>query len=63
MLLHRSRSLTPSEAAAALGRGELLLVDVREPDELAEARVEGGVIGWSRAGLPLASSASRRGAG
>ncbi|HEX8977800.1 MAG TPA: rhodanese-like domain-containing protein [Solirubrobacteraceae bacterium] len=41
MLFRRSRSLTPGEAAEALGRGELQLIDVRESAELAEARVEG----------------------
>ena len=111
MLFRRSKSLTPTEAAAALTGGELQLVDVREPAELAEARVKGvkhiplgqlparlseldrdcptaflcrsgtrsamatrsaasagldaanvkgGVIAWSRAGLPLLSD-SRRG--
>ena len=112
MLFRRSKSLTPTEAAAALTRGELQLVDVREPAELAEARVngakhiplgqlparlseldrdrptaflcrsgsrsamatraaasagvdaanvKGGVIAWSRAGLPLLTD-SKRGA-
>ncbi len=41
MLFRRSNSLTPSEAAAALSRGDLQLVDVREDAELAEASVEG----------------------
>ncbi|HET9126171.1 MAG TPA: rhodanese-like domain-containing protein [Solirubrobacteraceae bacterium] len=41
MLFQRSTSLTPREAAGALGRGELQLVDVREPAELADARVRG----------------------
>ncbi|HEX7299814.1 MAG TPA: rhodanese-like domain-containing protein [Solirubrobacteraceae bacterium] len=41
MLFRRSKSLTPSEAAAAHGRGELQLVDVREAAELAQARVDG----------------------
>ena len=41
MLFRRTSSLTPDEAAAALRRGELQLVDVREPRELAEVRVEG----------------------
>jgi rhodanese-related sulfurtransferase len=41
MLFHRSNALTPQEAAAALSRGELQLIDVREPAELAEARVDG----------------------
>ena len=106
MLFHRSKTVTPSGAAAALARGELQLVDVREAGEVAEARVDGakhiplrtlparlgeldpslpvaflcrsgsrsasatrvaaragldaanvrgGVIAWSRAGLPLAA--------
>ena len=41
MLFSRSKSLTPSDAAAALARGELQLIDVREPSELNEARVNG----------------------
>jgi rhodanese-related sulfurtransferase len=41
MRLRRSKTLTPNEAAAALERGELQLVDVREAAELAEVRVEG----------------------
>ena len=41
MLFSRSKSLTPSDAAAALARGELQLIDVRESSELNEARVEG----------------------
>ena len=41
MLFSRSKSLTPSDAAAALARGELQLIDVREPSELSEAHVEG----------------------
>jgi rhodanese-related sulfurtransferase len=41
MLFHRSKSLTPTEAADALSRGELQLVDVREPAEVAETRVQG----------------------
>jgi rhodanese-related sulfurtransferase len=43
MLLRRAKTLTPNEAAAALERGELQLVDVREAAELAEARVEGAM--------------------
>jgi rhodanese-related sulfurtransferase len=108
MLFRRSKSLAPTEAAAALERGDLQLVDVRETAELAEVRVagakhiplatlparlseldsarpvaflcrsgsrsalatrtatragldaanvRGGVIAWSRAGLPLTSKA------
>ena len=41
MLRRRSKTLTPNEAAAALERGELQLVDVREVAELAEVRVDG----------------------
>ena len=41
MLFSRSKSLTPTDAAAALARGELQLIDVREPSELSEARVNG----------------------
>ena len=41
MLFTRSKSLTPTDAAAALARGELQLIDVREPSELSEARVKG----------------------
>ena len=41
MLFSRSKSLTPTDAAAALARGELQLIDVREPSELSEARVKG----------------------
>lgn len=33
------RDLTPDEVAGALARGEVLLVDVREPHELAMARI------------------------
>jgi len=41
MLFSRPKSLTPSDAAAALARGELQLIDVRESSELNEARVKG----------------------
>ncbi len=41
ILFSRSKSLTPSDAAAALARGELQLIDVREPSELSETRVKG----------------------
>ena len=41
MLLRRSPALTPDQAAEALARGELQLVDVREARELADARVIG----------------------
>ena len=40
MLFSRSKSLTPSDAAAAVARGELQLIDVRESSELTEARVK-----------------------
>ena len=38
MLFSRSKSLTPSDAAAASARGELQLIDVREPAEVSEVR-------------------------
>ena len=68
MLFSRSKSLTPSDAAAAVARGELQLIDVREPSELSEARVKGArhiPLGQlsatlTRAGLPLDSKQSRR---
>lgn len=41
MLFSRSKSLTPSDAAAASARGELQLIDVREPAEVSEVRVKG----------------------
>jgi rhodanese-related sulfurtransferase len=41
MLFSRSKSLTPSDAAAAAARGELQLIDVRESSELTEARIKG----------------------
>jgi rhodanese-related sulfurtransferase len=41
MLFSRSKSLTPSDAAAGLARGELQLIDVRETSEVTEARVKG----------------------
>jgi rhodanese-related sulfurtransferase len=40
MLFSRSKSITPSDASAALARGELQLIDVREPSELTEARIK-----------------------
>jgi rhodanese-related sulfurtransferase len=55
MLFRRSNSLAPKEAAAALGRGELQLVDVREAAELAEVRVEGA------AHIPLGALPARLG--
>ena len=113
MFFHRSSSLTPNDAAAALSRGDLQLVDVREAAELTGARIEGashiplgqlpqrlaeldrkrpvaflcrsgarsaiatraaakagldaanvkgGMLAWSRAGLPLATASKRGGA-
>ena len=62
MFFRRSSSLTANDAAAALSRGDLQLVDVREAAELTEARVKGGMIAWSRAGLPLAPASKRGGA-
>jgi rhodanese-related sulfurtransferase len=110
MLFHRTKSLTPADAAAALGRRELQVIDVREAAEVAHQRVEGamhiplrelprrlgeidrtqrvaflcrsgsrsavatrvaanvgvdavnvrgGVLAWSRAGLPLTCDSSR----
>jgi rhodanese-related sulfurtransferase len=41
MLLRRVNSLAPADAARALDRGELQLVDVRESSELAGASVAG----------------------
>ncbi len=41
MLFRRLNSLTPAEAAAAVARGELQLVDVRQPDEVRRARIAG----------------------
>ena len=55
MLFRRSKTLDPTEAAAALGRGELQLVDVREAAEVAEVRVDGA------RHIPLAALPSRLG--
>ncbi|HEU4973631.1 MAG TPA: rhodanese-like domain-containing protein [Baekduia sp.] len=41
MLFRRSRTITPAEALERHGRGELVLVDVREPDELRAGRIKG----------------------
>jgi len=41
MLFSRSKSLAPSDAAAGLARGEIQLIDVREPSELSEAHIKG----------------------
>lgn len=35
--------ITPRDAAAGLGANELILIDVREPEELALASIEGAV--------------------
>ena len=55
MLFRRTNSLAPNEAAAALRRGELQLVDVRESAELAEALVDGATH------IPLAQLPTRLG--
>ena len=41
MFFSKTRSLSPAEAAEALARGQLTLVDVREPAELQGGRVNG----------------------
>lgn len=41
MLFRRPKSISPADASAAHSRGELQLVDVREPAELAEVRIDG----------------------
>lgn len=41
MLFRRPPSLSAPEAAAAMGRGELQLIDVREHAELRRGRVDG----------------------
>lgn len=43
MLFSRSKSLDPNDAAAAMTRGELQLIDVREPAEVREARAKGAM--------------------
>jgi rhodanese-related sulfurtransferase len=55
MLFRRVNSLAPEEAAAALDRGELQLVDVRESAELAGASVAGA------SHMPLAQVRARLG--
>ena len=55
MLFKRPKTLTASEAFAALEQGDLQLVDVREPRELAEARIPGTVH------IPLGQVAARVG--
>jgi len=42
-MTRRSKSITPAQASTAMSAGELVLVDVREPAELAEARVRGAI--------------------
>lgn len=41
MLRRKSKSITPSEAFAAMSSGQLQIVDVRKCSELAEASVDG----------------------
>jgi rhodanese-related sulfurtransferase len=55
MLFRRSNSLTPAEAAAAMRRGDLQLVDVRQPAELTRGRVTGA------RHIPLSQLSSRLG--
>ena len=43
MLFSGLESLTSCDAAAAVARGELQLIDVREPSELSEARITGAM--------------------
>ena len=43
MFFARKPSITPEQAAAAVARRELVLVDVREPAELRGGRVRGAV--------------------
>lgn len=38
------RDFTPAELSDALARLEIVLVDVREPDEFRNARIEGAVL-------------------
>ena len=45
--------MTPQEAYDGLAG--LQLVDVREHEELLEARVDGGIVQWARVGLPLSA--------
>ncbi|CAL4867117.1 hypothetical protein MMA231_01368 [Asticcacaulis sp. MM231] len=37
------RNMTPEEVSAALSNDDILLIDVREPHEFADARIEGAV--------------------
>jgi rhodanese-related sulfurtransferase len=41
MLFSRPKSLTPTDAAAAMARGELQVIDVRETAELSGGRIDG----------------------
>jgi len=62
MLFSRKRSITPEQAAAAAAKGELLLVDVREPEELRGGQVRGAVnipLGQLRARLDEVQRAGR----
>ncbi len=43
MRFKRPKTLIPAEASGLLARGDLQLVDVREPRELAEMRIPGAV--------------------
>lgn len=36
--------LTPAQASAAVTAGEAIIIDVREPDETAQARIPGAVL-------------------
>jgi len=53
------RELTPQEVAAGLAAGELVLVDVREPNETAVERIAGSMLmplsRFDPADLPAAS--------
>ena len=53
MFFARSPSITPERAAARLTRGELVLVDVRQPAELRAGRVRDAV------NIPLAQLPGR----
>jgi rhodanese-related sulfurtransferase len=55
MFFRRSKSLTPVEAMAAVQRGELQLVDVRQPAELSHGRIVGA------RQIPLGQLSSRLG--
>jgi rhodanese-related sulfurtransferase len=56
MLFKRPKTLTASQAFAALEQRDLQLVDVREPRELAESRIPGAVH------IPLGQGGEDRGA-